>query len=410
KYEHYGKIYMNVDMRAEVGLLTRNIVIESEVEEGENNGGHVKFLMNFKQVRVEGVELTKLGDPIELGRYPLHYHMCLDIGATGSYLRQNSIHHTFIRCTTIHGTFGAHVQDNTCYNYVGNGFFLEDGGEKNTTLEGNLAAVGYKGDKDKPLIPSDRQPSAFWITNPKTYVRNNAAAGGEGVGFFYVYPVEPIGLTKTIFGDDMSMFFLPDEARRTPIWEFDNNVAHSFHKAGLFIDNTLQPDGEVDDYNFYEPRVDPLDENSEWQIVEISRATGKNTVFLYTFISHVSQHYIDNGIGKLFTIMIRFAFDENALKDQYDTTGNRVYDGNSSVPHFTDINGDDIASLLDTDGSVTGIEGARVLRNYPFHVTSACTYRENWNLAVCPHVYGQVCMCCTLTYSKLLSTNVVLHL
>ena len=45
KYEHYGKIYKNVDMRAEVGLLTRNIVIDSEVEDGENNGGHVKVLL-----------------------------------------------------------------------------------------------------------------------------------------------------------------------------------------------------------------------------------------------------------------------------------------------------------------------------------------------------------------------------
>ena len=45
KYEHYGKIYKNVDMRAEVGLLTRNIVIDSEVEDGKNNGGHVKVLL-----------------------------------------------------------------------------------------------------------------------------------------------------------------------------------------------------------------------------------------------------------------------------------------------------------------------------------------------------------------------------
>ena len=29
--------------------------------------------------------------------------------------------------------------DNVCYNHAGHGYFLEDGGEKDTVMDGNLA-------------------------------------------------------------------------------------------------------------------------------------------------------------------------------------------------------------------------------------------------------------------------------
>ena len=136
----------NVDMRAEVGIMTRNILIQGEVSKKQSNGGHVKvnwsllysfyqynksksfqnqpciqnsnvisfwvsrflasyksfmkfmylfmqllvcemsvicknviiiillnlqFLKEFKSVRVEGVELTAMGQPLSLGKYCL---------------------------------------------------------------------------------------------------------------------------------------------------------------------------------------------------------------------------------------------------------------------------------------------------------------------------------------------------
>nr|XP_019924035.2 cell surface hyaluronidase-like [Crassostrea gigas] len=38
RFTHYGEIYKRVDMRAEVGPLTRNIHITSEVAESQTNG------------------------------------------------------------------------------------------------------------------------------------------------------------------------------------------------------------------------------------------------------------------------------------------------------------------------------------------------------------------------------------
>lgn len=42
RFTHYEEIYKRVDMRAEVGRMTRNIHITSEVAESQTNGGHIK--------------------------------------------------------------------------------------------------------------------------------------------------------------------------------------------------------------------------------------------------------------------------------------------------------------------------------------------------------------------------------
>ena len=53
------------------------------------------------------------------------------------------------------------IQNNVCYNTFGHGFFIEDGGEKHTFLEGNLG-LGQKrwtGQVNHPVtraLPSDR--------------------------------------------------------------------------------------------------------------------------------------------------------------------------------------------------------------------------------------------------------------
>ena len=44
------------------------------------------------------------------------------------------------------------VKDNVCYNTLGHAYFIEDGGEKDTTFDGNLAASVKAGS----LLPSDK--------------------------------------------------------------------------------------------------------------------------------------------------------------------------------------------------------------------------------------------------------------
>lgn len=68
-------------------------------------------------------------------------------------------------------------------------------------------------------------PAGFWITNPLVYFTNNVAAGGQGNGIWFVYPNEPLEPSRkfNLMGRD--------EATRTMILEFSNNVAHSQKKV-----------------------------------------------------------------------------------------------------------------------------------------------------------------------------------
>ena len=95
-------------MRAEVGLLTRNILIHGEMGDGcepdelndcedvdfDNFGGHTRAIEGFKAYNIVGAEVTAMGQMTVLGSYPIHLHMCLDT-ARGTVIAQNSIHHCF---------------------------------------------------------------------------------------------------------------------------------------------------------------------------------------------------------------------------------------------------------------------------------------------------------------------------
>ena len=107
-FTHFGEIYEGIDMRAEVGLLTRNILIHGEMGdecepdelndcedlEYDNFGGHTKAIYGFKAYNIIGAEVTAMGQMTVLGSYPIHLHMCGDTGMNAT-IAQNSIHHCF---------------------------------------------------------------------------------------------------------------------------------------------------------------------------------------------------------------------------------------------------------------------------------------------------------------------------
>lgn len=72
-------------------------------------------------------------------RYCLHYHKTGFNPPPQSYLLSNSIHHSFQRATTIHGTQHALVKNNVAYKVMGHNYFVEDGDEEYVRIEGNLA-------------------------------------------------------------------------------------------------------------------------------------------------------------------------------------------------------------------------------------------------------------------------------
>jgi len=275
KYMHFGQITFGVDERGEVGMLTRNIKIQASKDaEKTYFGGHI-MAMSGSKMYVSGIELNRMGQNMHLARYPIHWHLLGD--APGQYIENSSIHDTYSRCVTVHGTNDVRVENNVTYNNVGHCFFLEDAVEHGNRFIHNLAILtkchpdgkpceptnlgpfGAQGGKNfnlagqdakDILIPSDNTASSFWITNPDNTYIDNVAAGSEATGFWFALPQHPTGLHH-----DPNYW-----PRRTPLGEFKGNTAHSnfdgfMMDRGPLQDGHFMPGGHI-------ALVDPADANS----------------------------------------------------------------------------------------------------------------------------------------------------
>uniref|UniRef100_A0AAR2KAV2 G8 domain-containing protein n=1 Tax=Pygocentrus nattereri TaxID=42514 RepID=A0AAR2KAV2_PYGNA len=270
QFTHMGEIVDGVDMRAEVALLSRNILVQGEMERScyaknwcqyfshDTFGGHIKILGNFTSVHLSQVELKHMGQQAVRGSYPIHFHLCGDVDQQGgynqpTYLDSLSIHHSFSRCVTIHATNGLLVRDTVGYDALGHCFFLEDGIEQRNTFFHNLGLVTKPG----TLLPTDRNDtmcteirgrvykgyvpspateckavSTFWIANPNNNLINNAAAGSQDAGIWYIFHNASTGDTHGLVPET--------RAELTPLGIFYNNRVHSNFKAGLFIDKGVK--------------------------------------------------------------------------------------------------------------------------------------------------------------------------
>jgi cell migration-inducing and hyaluronan-binding protein len=282
EYMHFGEITFGVDERGEVGMLTRNIRIESSEDSNEDYfGGHI-MAMSGSKMYIDSVELNRMGQNMHLARYPVHWHM-LGEGA-GQYIRNSAIHDTFSRCVTVHGTNNLLVENNVTFNNVGHCFFLEDAVETGNQFVRNLgimtkchptlpcqpsnlgpagsamaSRIGSNGQTaDHILLPSDNTAATFWITNPDNVYRDNVAAGSDAVGFWYALPIHPNGQFE---GTEISANTWP---RRTRVREFSGNTAHSNYD-GFMFDRGPNPDNtfSVGGSNYHFPTADPADPNSE---------------------------------------------------------------------------------------------------------------------------------------------------
>ncbi len=280
EYMHFGQITFGVDQRGEVGLLTRNIRIQaSDDAEQSYFGGHI-MAMAQSDVKISGVELYRMGQHLQLARYPMHWHLTGD--AAGQYIKNSAIHNTYSRCVTVHGTDNALVENNVTYNTVGHCFFLEDGVETGNRFVRNLgiqtkchptldcvptnlapggsppgsAQAGQR--SDQVLIPSDNTVSTYWITNPNNHFIDNVAAGSDQIGFWFALSEHPTG---EFLNTEVGRNTWP---RRTPVGEFRGNVAHS-NFDGMMFDRGQAPDltFSVVGSNYHTARVNPADPDSE---------------------------------------------------------------------------------------------------------------------------------------------------
>src|SRR5581483_8503470 len=248
-------------------------------------GGHIMAMPSSKMF-VEGVELNRMGQNLQLARYPIHWHLVGD--AKGQYIKNSAIHDTYNRCVTVHGTNFVRVENNVTYNIVGHCFFLEDGiehgnqfvknlaiqikchtskacvptnlapnGEISSTYENRQAMRQASMSSKDTLLPSDNTVAAFWITNPDNTFRDNVAAGSDENGFWWSLPEHPNGAFQDT---DISKATWP---RRTRMAEFRGNVAHS-NFDGFMLDRNINPENV---FGLAGPshiaKENPADENSK---------------------------------------------------------------------------------------------------------------------------------------------------
>jgi cell migration-inducing and hyaluronan-binding protein len=72
-YMHFGKITFDVDERGEVGMLSRNILIQASPDADRTLfGGHIMAMLGSKMF-VDGVELNRMGQNMHLARHLYHH-------------------------------------------------------------------------------------------------------------------------------------------------------------------------------------------------------------------------------------------------------------------------------------------------------------------------------------------------
>jgi hypothetical protein len=441
KFAHWGVMQTiggaQLDERAEIGLLSRNITVRGN-DECVGNGycGHI-IVYQGAVAHVESVELYQMGQKSRLARYPFHWHVAGDV--TGQYIKNSSIWKTFNRCVTVHGTNQAVVSGNICYNHLGHGYFLEDGIEHGNTIEGNLGILARTPVTGEQVLASDLRPATFWITNPANTYNGNVAAGSMGVGFWIALPLHPNGLSATT----------AVWPRRTPFTQFTNNKSHSNRSTGMNIDDGPTPDGTTE-VTYYDPHVDPTNGSSPVSVTTFDHYTayknrGRGAWMRGTNLRLAHALLADNDIGATFAANETFLQDATVIGESannattlgsFPIRGYEFYDGrvgaervqfvnftpngtrpasaygynrnnafNINTQNFTDNatflnanhvfledphadkDGDKAAVFLDADGSVTGTTGAHIAANMPLLLDNTCTSRTDWNAYICLGTY-----------------------
>ena len=197
-----------IDTSAEVGYLTRNIIIRgnsnTEGEVSDQFGVHIMLhppVINENVVtgRIEYVEVTNAGQAFRLGRHPLNFHRVGNL--TGSYVKGCAIYDTFNGAVVVNDGNNLLIEKNVAYKIKGNAYVMRSSTE--TVAQDNLG-VGVTGSSS--LFNADISPAAFMFTHPNNIIRRNVAAGGSYYGFWY---------------------YTSNNGLYSPFGEFTDNTAHS---------------------------------------------------------------------------------------------------------------------------------------------------------------------------------------
>ena len=407
-----GDDYMEwtAETRAEVALLSRNVTIQGDEdsagEEGEviidgydqsGYGGHT-MVMDGAEQYISGAEYYRMGQEGIVGSYPVHFHLLDD--AEGQYITNVSIHDTYNKGTTIHGTSNVLFQDNVIFNTSGHGLFLEDGAESGNQIIGNLIFATTASDADTAAIPTDATDvTSYWIENPDNILIDNVAAGSEENGF-WIFPDNTIHGTSAEIGIG-EMGSMSDLI-------FQDNVSHSNGEFGVSVEGSIDADtltinrggiqdgayGTIEGLLAYENDRHGLWLFTNDLIVEDSMFIdndfggvlskggnyindslfAENNIGLYLYTvggTELNDVHFEGNDGDVFV---------NAgtnLNSQHAFSGITTGDGETLNLFFDDDNAaTNQRNIIDVDGSITGIAGATITSD-----------ADNYELSAAPNAY-----------------------
>lgn len=447
----------SIELKAEVGLLSRNVKVQGDVfSEVDGFGGHIMAMgsesMAPGALYIEGAELYRLGQTGVTGRYPVHWHL-LTNQAQGQHVSNSSIHHSFSRAVTIHGTDYITVEDNFCYDHIGHGIFLENGAERFNVIRNNVVLLTRRPESGDELTPSDnefnenqnRTPASYWITNPNNTFEDNIAAGTEGTGYWFLFPTTPLEPAGSL------SYYSGDRPAEEPLGKFDRNTAHSCMN-GLDINDKLNSDHSIERNGAWDHDGPFYFYDCAWFSNNVALYAGiggrKENVIYYnnTFADNRSCLFLatyqtveeslliaDSGHGNLLgsNVVMYEVYDGAAQMtdnhmvgwDAENATllrniGAEIKHVNHRFAGFTwDHDGpprnvhrvyDDLPMgdldpnaaehprlwgqvIYDLDGSVTGIAGGAIIADHPFLLTGDELKPDNWeNNLISPHRFAQM--------------------
>ncbi len=266
-----------IDERAEIGLLTRNVVIQSADDQLWQNSGFGAHTMTMRGgiSRFEGVEFHRVGQAGHMGRYPAHTHM-QNIGTNSGgdkvyidtdvdpneYIKRSAVHTSMNRGLVIHGTWHQELSDNVIYDVRGHGIFLEDGSERKNKILRNLVLMVRDPAPSAVLLNHESVArngfgsSGTWYTNPDNDLVGNAFADCPTFGIWASFSFQAWG--ESVGVKNMANTAIDDNPSRTAMGLFADNVVHSCRFGGIRLDD-VQRDGDGNTIgHFYRPSDDGL--------------------------------------------------------------------------------------------------------------------------------------------------------
>ncbi len=375
----------DVEIRAEVALLSRNVTIQGDEDSEEDGFGGHTMVMDGAEQYIQGAEFYRMGQEDILGRYPIHWHMLGE--AEGQYVEGVSVHHSYQKGSTIHGTSNIRYEDNVIYDHVGHGVFLEDGSENNNQFIGNLVFNTRMSETGEPIPTDGDHVSSYWIENPNNVFIGNHAAGSESNGF-WIFEGNIHGLSEDTYvgdaGDLADLIFIDNTAHSSQGGlgrsdETNGVIGQNLGIDGRILDDSLEfrqstltgEFGVVEGFTSYNGNIWAL--THEVAFEDLSVVDG---VFLARHENYIEDAVFDDSRitlyrdgGNQYNGLYLEDTDVWHLSSDHVNTANAVnnvtLEGTSEFEFVGNLHSGAVnqQATVDIDGSVTGVAGAFITPN-----------------------------------------------